>query len=332
MTSVRQETIAKRLGISSSTVSLALRDAPQVAEETRRQVQAIAEELGYKVRSRRAARTQLMPTVLDQITFVMDFDATDSFYAGVLKGAEQACLAAGVDLHYSRLAADQNLARFDNAEALLLVGTISEATVKQLMRRAIPLVLVDNNLPQLGLDRVLTENAGSLHRSVQYLYDLGHRAIAYVSGPLNHPSFHERLLGYRAAMATLGLTPLELMAEHNEAYSTEAVIQNWLKKHPHTGFSAVIACNDMAAVEVMHALHNAGLAIPGDVSVVGFDDIDLAQLLRPTLTTNHVHRELLGQLGVQLLITRATQPDRPTQAIVQDTVFVVRNSSGPART
>lgn len=322
--SVRQQDIAEHLGLSVSTVSLALRDASQVAEETRVRVRHAATQLGYNYRPR-----QLLRTEITQMAFITRLDPSNVFYGAVLTGAERACRDLNIALHYTRL--DETSARvpshYSDAEALLIVGTIDEPTVLRLRDLGRPMVLLDNNLPHLGLDRVLTENFGSLYRVVKRLMSWGHRQIAFMAGPDDHPSFHDRLLGYRAAIADFGLQPIELWCGSTQHGSSKQAIDEWMAARGEPGFSALIVFHDSAAIEAIHELQDHGLRVPEDIAVVGFDDIDMARVVRPALTTCRVHRELLGALGVRRLIERAADPTPPALSLVLDTVLVERASA-----
>jgi LacI family transcriptional regulator len=322
--SVRQQDIAEHLGLSVSTVSLALRDAAQVAEETRLRVRDAATQLGYTYRPRQLTRTDIT-----QMAFIARLDPSNVFYGAVLTGAERACRNLNIALHYTRL--DDSSARipshYSDAEALLVVGTIDEPTVLRLKDLGRPMVLLDNNLPQVGLDRVLTENFGSLYQVVIRLVRWGHSRIAFMSGPDDHPSFHDRLLGYRAAITDLALQPIEIRCSSTQHGTSKQAIADWMAARGEPGFSALIVFHDLAAIEAIHELQDHGLRVPEDIAVVGFDDIDLARVVRPALTTCRVHRELLGALGVRRLIERAADPNAPALALTLDTVFVERASA-----
>jgi LacI family transcriptional regulator len=321
-TSVRQQDIAAELGLSVSTVSLALRDAAQVAEETRLRVREAAKRMGY-TRRRPAARHTVA-----QIAYIAQIDRGNVFYAAVLSGVEHECRRLGITLHYTRIETfdERAQASLCEADALLAAGTIPERTIRGLMRLARPLVLVDNNLAQLGVDRVLIENYGSTWRAVEYLARLGHRRIAHLRGPLDHPSFRDRQLGYRGAVEALGLEPIELRCEDVGPGGTAPVVDRWLDAHG-ANFTALCVFHDEAAVEAIHALQDRGLQVPADISVVGFDDIEMARLVRPALTTCHVYREQLGALAVRRLIERAAHPEAPPTAVTLDTTLVERAST-----
>jgi DNA-binding LacI/PurR family transcriptional regulator len=322
--SVRQQDIAAHLGLSVSTVSLALRDAAQVAQETRVRVRDAALQLGYNYRPR-----QLMRTEVAQMAFITRIDPNNVFYGAVLTGAERECRSLNIALHYTRLDnPDSRMpSHFSDADALLVVGTIDEATVMRLKDLGRPIVLLDNNLPQLGLDRVLTENYGSIYRVVKRMVGWGHRRIAFMAGPEDHPSFHDRLLGYQAAVTDLDLPSMVLWCGSTRHGNSKQVIGEWMDAHDQADFSALLVFHDSAAIEAIHELQDRGLRVPEDIAVVGFDDIDAARIVRPALTTCHVHRELLGALGVRRLIERAADPKAPALALTVDTVFVERASA-----
>jgi LacI family transcriptional regulator len=320
-----QQTIADRLGISASTVSLALRGAPQVAEETRVRVREIADELGYQLRPRRATKPVQPDVEIKQVSFLTIWAPTNPFYSAVLNGAAQECRQHRIALQYSLLSShlEDTLAQIDHADAILAVGSIDEPTLHRITALDRPVILVDNNLPHLGMDRVLIENVGGVYQAVTHLAGLGHRQIAFLRGQETQPSIQERLVGYRAAMAALGLAPIEIPCT---SLMGKESLQAWLDQHPTPEWTALVIYNDEAAIEVLHLLQDRGIRVPDDVSLVGFDGIDATQLVRPTITTCHVPREQLGQEAIRLLLTRLQQPDAPTKAVVLDTTFVARDS------
>jgi DNA-binding LacI/PurR family transcriptional regulator len=321
-----QQDIADRLGVSVTTVSLALRNDPQVSAEMRIQVHAAAKELGYTYRPRRNAHPQT-----SKIAFIGRYRATSAFYLAVLHGAERACQQHNLTLHYIQLeeAIRRSLIE-DNVDAMILVSSIDLQTIGQFKRLGLPMVLVDNNLPHIGLDRVLIENADSIHRAVARLFEWGHRQIVFVRGPDDIPSFRDRARGYRAAMQSMGLEPQEALVAYNSSVDdAREQFSRWLADTGATDFTAALACNDKTAIGVIYALQNSGLRVPDDVSVIGFDDIDMAQIVRPQLTTIHVYRELLGEMGVQMLLDRIQNPSRSPMTLTIETTFIERESTRP---
>lgn len=321
-----QQDIAERLGVSITTVSLALRNDPQVSAEMRAQVHAAAQALGYVYRPRKISHPQT-----GQIAFIGRYSATSAFYLAVLHGAERACQRHHLTMSYIQLeeAVKQTWLQED-VDALMLVSSIDPQTIQGFKRLGLPMVLVDNNLPHIGVDRVLIDNTDSVHDAVTRLFEWGHRRIMFVRGPDDIPSFRDRAQGYRVAMQSLDLEPQEVLCAYtSDADDSREQFGGWLRQAGSIDFTAVLACNDKTAIGAIHALQAAGIRVPDDVSVVGFDDIDMAQIVRPQLTTIHVYRELLGEMGVQMIVDRLQNPSRPAMALTIETTFVERESARP---
>lgn len=324
---VRLQDIADYLHVSRATVSLALRESPQIGEETRARVHEAATKLGYIGRVRK-----VRPTELRHVTFCTPYESSNNFYADILRAAEAECRERGITLHFVQLAegfAVRDLNQFGDQHGILLVGRIAEETVRQVKQLGRPTLLIDNNLPNLGLDRVLTENIGAMQQAVAHLVAIGHRRIGFICGPEGHPSFEERLLGYRRAVVKAGLTPIEISPSCSDEIDGERAFARMLAAGERPDVTALLVFNDEAAVAVIHRLQDHGYRVPEDVSVVGFDDVNIAQIVRPNLTTCAVSRELLGRWGVRCLHSRALNPTAITQALSFDTTLVVRSSTAP---
>lgn len=324
---VRLQDIADYLHLSRATISLALRDSPQIGEETRARVREAATKLGYVGRVRGAS-----PTELRHITFCTPYESSNNFHADILRAAEAECRELGIALHFVQLTEDfaaRDLNQFGAHHGILLVGRITEEKVRQVKQLGRPTLLVDNNLPNLGLDRVLTENIGAMQQAVAHLVEIGHRRIGFICGPEGHPSFEERLLGYRRAVVKAGLTPIEIGPGRSDETDGERALARMLAAGECPDVTALLVFNDEAAAAVIHRLQDHGYQVPEDMSVVGFDDVNIAQIVRPNLTTCAVSRELLGRWGVRCLCSRALNPTAITQALSFDTTLVVRNSTAP---
>ena len=326
MPEVRQQDIADKLGLSVSTISLALRNSPQVSGEKRALIIETAQQMGYS----RAQSEQRIE--VKRLTYISPILAMDAFYGEVLSGAEAACRQRKIALHYSHLEESDNwvMDYYREADGLLLVGSVDPKFVLQLKALGRPLVLVDNNLPQLGLDRVVTENYGSVYNAITRLYQWGHRKIMFIRGPDGHPSFEERRRGYHAAMEDLKLEAQEIFCQSMEGHLVDCLLTdlfNLRKAKP--DITAIVAYNDGAAIEAHHTLHNLGIRMPEDIALVGFDDLASARVLRPSLTTCHVEREMLGKLGVERLLERINNPTEPTVSLILDTTFIIRQSAVP---
>lgn len=324
-----QKDIAQHLGVSVTTVSLALRGDSQISEEMQTRVQDVASQMGYTYRPRKRVNA-----AAKRIAYIAasNVSGTGPFYSGVLHGAEQEAAKRDIVLSFVQLHEDAivpNLPNERDLDGLLLVGAVREATVEVFKGLGLPMVLVNNNLPHMKIDRVLIENTYSIYRSVKQLADWGHQRIATLHGPLHHTSFDERLTGYRQALHDLDLQSIEIDigVGATSLESAERTMAAYLKRNHGPDFTALIACCDQVAIGAIRALHDYGTRVPDDVSVIGFDDIEMASIVSPALTTNRVHRRLLGALGIRTLLRRIEHPERPTTALIVDTTFIARDST-----
>jgi LacI family transcriptional regulator len=193
----------------------------------------------------------------------------------------------------------------------------------------VPTVLLNPGHAPSGLDSVSIDNFDGAASAVRHLIGLGHRSIAIIAGPASNIDARQRLEGYRAALREAGLEPrpeLELPGDFAEHSGYQAAAE--LLRRP-TRPSAIFAANDYMAVGALGALHDAGVRVPEDIALSGFDDIALARYLNPPLTTVHVDMIELGRRAVQLLLERGAHPGgRTGRHEVLTTTLVVRRSCG----
>ncbi|MBN1874527.1 MAG: LacI family DNA-binding transcriptional regulator [Anaerolineae bacterium] len=325
-----QRDIADQLGVSVTTVSLALRGDPQISDEMQSRVRAFAAQIGYDYHPRRHSSSDTT-----QIAYVAHRDASGvgSFYSAILQGVEQGCSIHGVALYFVLIEdtdSAYNLLSDYDLDGLLLVGAMSAQIVKRFKTLGLPIVLVNNNLPALELDRVLIENEYSVYAAVKHLAAWGHQRIALIYGPLDHTSFYERLSAYHKVMQELQFEEIVLNIQQVDVDTAERAMISHLHNKG-VNFSALLTCNDKAAIGAIRALQIYDARVPEDVSVIGFDDIDMARVIQPTLTTLHVYRGLMGETAVQMLLERIENPARPPCAMTISTTFVERESVGPRR-
>lgn len=277
-----QRDIAEKLGVSITTVSLALRREPQISVEMQSRVLETAKRIGYTYRPRKNVSTSTM-----RLAFITSYNMTQAFYSTVLDAAEKEAHELDATLRFiqtARFGPLENLHDPRELDGLLLIGTFGIDVIDDCRTHRIPILLIDNNYPNIDLDHVNVDNEESLFRSVMYLYELGHKRIAYISGPDYHWSFHERLVGYQHAIANCGLEPVVIDSGDEQGTitfeGTEKKLASWLQKFQRVPFTALIACNDKAAIGAMHAIQNRGLRVPEDVSIIGFDDIESAVVVK----------------------------------------------------
>lgn len=328
--------VARTAGCSLSTVSLVVNNRGYVSEEMRQHVLKVVEDLGYH--PTRSARG-LASKTSGNIGFILRDDRfylAEQFYTRVFIGAE----VAARDLKYYLLLTTvpvrftkNDLPRFlheRNVDGVIIAGRVDLDLLDRIDRFGLPLLLVDFEIKRRRYPAVLIDNLGGARAAVTHLVSLGHREIAFIGGDIDHPSLAGRLQGYREVLAEHGITPPESFLEISEPESSShcgaRAMARLLARRPLP--TAVFAANDPMAFGCMQEIRKAGLAIPEDIAVVGFDDVEASVLVQPRLTTVHVRKEELGRHAVEQLvgimlngITHVTTTHVPVE-------LVVRESSG----
>jgi DNA-binding LacI/PurR family transcriptional regulator len=334
--------VARRAAVSSGTVSRVLNEHPNIDEELRRRVLRAVSELGYVPRRERG-RPSPRPAAARTIGFFLiqerrARDLLGSFWAPILEGAEREARRRGARIAYRPVHPDE-VADLDGhiersgLDAALLVGVTPVASVRDVLRAGRPACLVDNAVPGLSVDAVLSDNFGGAAMAVDHLLQHGHRQIAFIGGPLEPGpvpvssiyTLEWRAIGYRTALRRAGLAVVDELVESCDltpAGGHQACRRLLASGRPLT---SIFCGNDPCAMGALQALREAGLDVPGQVSVVGFDD-DLADHMVPPLTTIHVDKQGMGSAAARRLLDRITDPDGPPLTITLPVSLVERAS------
>jgi LacI family transcriptional regulator len=359
---VTTQDVASAASVSRVTVSRVLNNHHNVTDMVRQRVLRAAADLGYlsqRPRSSGAATNGSAVAgrapVLRDIGFFftalgVELASGNPFWSGVLHGVERAASAAGMHVTYRSIGEQDDrpdslveAVRLARLDGLLLVGTVSEAAVRALRASDRPVVLVDNVVAGLAVDAVVSDNFAGSRAAVGHLLEMGHRDIAFLGGPyrVSPPplvyrtntiwSIEQRAMGYRSALAEAGIRPDPGLYEGDGPGSAGGYAGCQRLLASGRRFTAIFCANDESAVGVLRALHEAGLAVPRDVSVVGFDDIDLAEHVIPPLTTVRVDKEAMGISAVERLVARALSPASVTSTTVLHVELVRRGTVAPPR-
>ena len=326
--------IARKSGVSPATVSLALRNKPGVGEETRRRIFEDAKALGYLGVSIQTEAYANIGTIGLIIKLnVADDILTNNFYTPVLTGIEATCRMENINLLYAHLLVDQDnqpleapqLLREQQARGLLFLGTfLNQPTLNILQQRNIPIVLVDAYAIDDQFDSVISDNEAGAYEATRYLIDHGHCNIAIVGSlPQTYPSILGRRTGYLNAMQAHELSP-QFVDCHLDGGEAAVTATQFLQENPEV--TALFCCNDEIAISVMNAAKTLGKRVPEDLSIIGYDDIGLAQHVTPSLTTMHVDKRGMGRLATQLLLNRIRFPQMGRVQTVVRPYLVERNS------
>jgi DNA-binding LacI/PurR family transcriptional regulator len=319
--------VAERAGVSRALVSIVMRDVPGASDATRTRVRQAADEIGYRpdprARMLRAQRTKLLGVV---------FTAGQDFHAGLVDGVYRAAEAHGYDVVVSCVTEHHDESRSvrtlldDRCEALLLIGS-------QLARR--DLVGIDERLPAVVLarrvslvDSVRSDDALGAALAVDHLAGLGHRELTYLDGGAA-PGAAERRKGLKRASIARDVATTIVdggMTEREGAAAAVALLAG--DRLP----TAIFAFNDRCALGLVDVLLRAGVRVPEEVSVVGFDDSPLAGLAHVDLTTIGQDSARLAELAVARAVSRIDDPAQKAVDEVCEPRLVVRSSTAAPRT
>ena len=328
--------VAAQAGVSKGTVSKVLNGRPDVGEDTRERVRAAVADLGYTGSAARRPRTAI----------VLVFDTLESNYSlQVMAGAVDACGRADADLMLSTLPSLEQgdvppfsedwFARCGRTGETAVIAVTTPLTAEQVAAAAhaqVPLVAIDpvNSLPSTVPSIGSTNWAGG-HEATTHLLGLGHRRIGHLSGAGGSVPARERLAGYRSALEDAGV-PHDPGLVTGGGFSYEAGFagaQELLElEDPPT---ALFAASDEAALGAFEAARQAGLRVPEDLSVVGFDDTLLARWASPKLTTVRQPLHAMGEMAVERAITLLAGGSRRVHPLQLQTSLVERSSTAAPR-
>jgi DNA-binding LacI/PurR family transcriptional regulator len=315
--------VAREAGVAVSTVSRALTLPDRVSAPTRAHVQEVAQRLGY--RPNRIARA--LPSGRTLMLAVLVADITNPYHFGLIRGAEAQARAAGRTLVLGdtrgRAALEaEHLDRLGSVvDGIVLASSrLPDAELVDLARRR-PLVL--HNREVAGLPSVSTDLADGARQVVAHLAALGHRGVAYLSGPRDAWSEQQRWAGLSAAAGAAGMTAERLGPFPPTVEGGPAAADAGLA----AGATALLAFNDLLAIGVLRRLEERGVAVPGTVSVTGFDDVFGADFCHPPLTTVATPSEEAGRALVDVLLNDRAATDVPPR-IVLPSALRVRDSTG----
>ncbi|NTF82843.1 LacI family DNA-binding transcriptional regulator [Rhizobium rhizogenes] len=316
---ITQADIASRAGVSVSTVSRVLTNEPGISDTIRQQIFKVATDLGYPLK----AAVDSMPGGLALIASDSATGGLSVFYEGILEGLRAGAAERGMpfDIRLVREARTspehiQEQLQAAGAEGLFLVGIDPPDDLRPWLEESgTPTVLVNGTDPKLRFDGVSPSNFFGAYAATRRLLDAGHRRILHFTGS-HRQTIRERVRGFEAAIASVEgaegrLVPMTFRgSSSHEAHDTTAAILA-----EDRSFTAAFCMNDFIAVGVLDAVTEAGLRVPDDFAIVGFDDLPCALMTNPRLATMRVDRAALGREAINLMIARFRDRDAPARHV-----------------
>jgi LacI family transcriptional regulator len=324
--------VAQLAGVSATTVSHALNGRRPVSAETRRRVLDAIEQLGYRpnvvARGLRAGRSMTIGLVIP--------DLTNPFYPLLARGIQDILGPAGYDeiitntngdRRLEQAALDKMISRQVDAIAFAVFDTHAE-DLQPVLDAGIPALRLGGRQHQAGVDLVHSNDEGAAAEATRYLLERGHRRIAFVCGPAAEGPAAERVSGYRSALTAAGHELDSRYVVHTEfsraggADGMQRLLE--LADPP----DAVVCANDMMAIGALDVSRDRGIAVPDELAVMGFDDIEAASLVSPQLTTMANPAREIGQACGRLLLDRVSGTETgPSREIVIPARLVRRQSA-----
>jgi LacI family transcriptional regulator len=329
-----QKDVARRAGVSRSTVSYVLNDQTElkipISDETRQRVLDAINELGYepdaRAQSLRLGHTNIVGVIIPAIQ--------NPFFWQILTGISDGLQEAGYSLHLSHHPLDmqQEANTIRQLRRQPVDGFILLAAAKYLLPRLTDYLrnagrpVVEITAAKAEFDHVVHTYSSGTRALMAHLLELGHQRIGFVYGITRDVQGFDRLLIYREVLEEAGLHPYEMHCGENleDAYQAAFALLNKPDRP-----TAVLVINDLLAVAVIRAANDLGLTVPGDISVAGFDDIPFSSYTTPRLTTVSGMAEESGRDAVRLLLKRFAEPDLPQQVTTANVELIVRESTGP---
>lgn len=327
--------IAKKLNISVSTVSRALRDMPEIHPDTKKAILKLAEELDYQpnqlAKNLAKSSTKTIGVIVPNLSYY--------FFSAVLNSIEEAAMQAGYSVlvcqtnesHAKEVTNIQNLMR-GQVEGLLI--SLSRDTdncehIHRLLQKNIPLVLFDRYMNDLDASKVIVDNHAAAFKATEHLIENHCTKIGFLAGPPHLLISNQRLAGYKAALEKYGLEFDNRYVFHCDYTKENAIAQTLAMMELDPPPNGIFAVSDRVAFSTIFALKSKGYQIPQDVAIVSFNNEPVCEFLTPSLSSISQPIDQIGRESVRLLLQQieATEDIIPKKVSVLDTELIVRESS-----
>jgi LacI family transcriptional regulator len=322
--------VAARAGVSTATVSYVLNGSRGTSEQTRQRVLAAIEELGYSqnqaARDLARGRSSLLGLVIS--------DIRNPFFPEITAGFQDQALlhnldALVVNTNYDPARTLNSVKRLIGLQVpgvAILTSQIDPSVIGLLADRGVAAVYLDLGRVGRAISNIVLDYERGIAEVLEYLTALGHRRIGYIGGPPHLLSAQRRKRAFQESAGRMRLDPDRALDSDFTVRGGYAAATRLLAGG---GLTAIVGGNDLTAIGVLHCAYDAGLKVPADLSVVGFDDISISEFAQPSLTTVAVPRHEIGTVAFEALWTMMADPDLAGREYRVGTRLIVRQSAAP---
>lgn len=332
--------LARKLGLSPSTISMVLNNKPGISDKTRQRILEAIAETGFEFSKPQNNKNEITPMTICFLIFKRDsrVKIEDSqFFSKVIEGLENTANDSGYQVNISYISNQAlegvtpllSAVRNGELSGLVILATeMTDSDVRMITAAStdLPVLILDFYTDE-KIDSIYLDNVNGAMRATEYLINAGHTEIGFLNSTFWIHNMQKRFEGYRTALAKHGLTfREEFYFKLNPTIDDGRIdMLNHLKVTRRLP-SAFIASNDIVAIAASSAIQDFGLKIPEDISIIGFDDISICSILRPPLSTIRIQKERLGQIAIKRIISRIKKniPERITLRLSSD--LIIRDS------
>jgi LacI family transcriptional regulator len=323
--------VAAAAGVSPATVSRVLNLKEDVADDLRRRVLAAVSDLGY----RRNGPARSLRTRAAMVIGLIISDITNPFFTAVVRGVEDVAQLAGYSVVLANADEDVTkesryleVAAAEQMAGVLLTPASSQLTsIDVLLERNIPVVTIDRRLANSPVDSVTVNNRQATQTAAEHLISQGCKRVGFVAGPVTITTGASRLAGYRAALRTAGRPYDPALVAYADFRTEGGYAATRQLLHSRKAPDGLLISNNLMTVGGMQAIAEAGLSVPDDIAVVGFDDANWATALRPPLTVVTQPTYDIGRIAAEFLLRRINGESFPPKRVVLRAELVERGSS-----
>jgi len=322
--------VAKRAKVSTATVSRTINNSEKVDPGTAARVQKAIQELNFypntHARTLVSGRSRMMGLIISDITNPFFPELVKSFQDAALRSGQEVIIG-NTDYNPKRMAGCiRRMVERKVDGVAIMTSEADPGLMTELTRRNIPTVFMDTGKSGPHSANIRIDYAQGIHEAMQHLFSLNHRRIAFITGPMNLESVRIRCEAYLSGLKSCGLSDRALIEKGDHRIEGGAMAMRNLLKLPQRP-TAVVASNDLSAIGALGVIHNAGLRVPDDISLIGFDDIAFAHWTQPPLTTVILSRTQLAVTAFAALEALIRKEDGSQTDYTIPTHLVMRKST-----